>query len=798
MALGRLILFLCCIPFSALAQLDSIHWLPPLHARAEWGPQYIYISTPETTPFEVSIRLGDGSLLSTLTISNTSPQRFFIGDTEDTQVLVSEYSLHVALQGRGLILQGAKKFYANFRAHSSSQFQAGDLTCKGRSALGRRFRIGHLIQETISGRRSNFIGIMATEDNTTIRLSQYDPGVKFRIIGSDETVTAPLTMTLQKGESTVLAQYINTNGAAQPPNGLIGALLESNQPIAVNCGSWLGSPVIESSNDMGIDQIVPFELVGDEYILIRGNGSSALETPLIVADVDGTRVWLNGNATPVATLNAGDYFKVNTNQYASTNNLYIRSSEPVFVYQIVGGVPSGDDQYRTAGLNFVPPISCGIPNAVDNIYQPNQIGIMDFDGGLMIVAMRDSVVTLRIDGNIVPLGTPDAVSGNPDFVTYRRLTLFSQSNPPNIVSVVAQGAVQVATFGRNNAAGFAAFYSGFSQSSKPDLTLKIISDGVCPDTLVATGLFDGVQWLLGDSTLQYGPDTSLIVFTPGQYIASGYLGVCRRTNFARDTMPVSFVSPAFPYELEEPSCFGYSDGQILFGTPFGGFPPYEYSIDDGFSFQQQPDFYQIEAGNYYLIARDSTGCYNSPLSVSIGQPDPFSVDLSILRIEEPVKPGELVVLKAQPSRGVISTKWQPKDSTGCIFCLEYNAYPLYSQSYIVTVLDSLGCPASDTIFIAVEPLVFAPNVFNPDSEAGNERFYLSSRAPERVLYLRIYDRWGSLVFENEDFMTNSPRDGWDGWCKGEILEPAVFVFVAEVEYVAGRRFILKGDITLVR
>jgi gliding motility-associated-like protein len=797
-------LYLClllCLPFSALAQLDSIHWLPPLHARSEWGPQYIYITTPEAIPFDVTITDGTGTPLTTLTVSNSSPQQYYIGNTNQTQLLVTELELHQPLQQRGMILSGPKKFYVNFRTHSTSQNQAGDLTCKGRSALGKTFRIGHLFNESTSNssRRSNFISIMASENNTQIRLSDYDPGVDFRIQGADQSVTAPLTMTLQKGECVVFSQYMGFNSAAQPPVGLIGALLEASQPIAVNTGSWLGAPVIDNANDMGIDQIVPIELVGDEYILIRGNGSTALETPLVIAHEDNTLVWINGSSSPAATLNAGDYLKVNTSQYDPvTNNMYILSSHPVYVYQIVGGVPSGDDQYRTAGLNFVPPVSCGIPNAVDNIYQPNRIGSLSFDGGLMIVAMRDSAVTLRINGVVTSLGAPDAVPGNPDFVTYRRLTLFSQSNPPNTVSIVAQGAIQVATFGRNNAAGFAAFYSGFSQLSKPTLDLALISDGVCPDTLIARGKFDGIQWILGDSTLQYGPDTSLIVFTPGQYTASAYLGVCRRTNYARDTQQVAFVSPEFPYTLKEPSCYGFKDAGITFGAPFGGFPPYEFSVDEGATFKKDSSFQGLPAGNFHLLVRDSTGCYNRPLEVSIGQPEILSVDLAIKDADDPLKPGGRALLEATPSRPVVQSLWKPADGSGCFLCLEYTAWPEYSQWYTVTVYDDEGCPASDTIWVPVQPNIYAPNVFNPENYTGNGLFYLSSRAPEHVNWLRIYDRWGSLLFENKDFMTNDPQSGWDGMYKGEILPPGVFVYVAELEYSAGRRIYLKGDVTIVR
>jgi gliding motility-associated-like protein len=665
--------------------------------------------------------------------------------------------------------------------------------------LGKTFRIGHLIQGSSSSpSRSNFIGIMATEDSTLVTLSDYDPSVRFRINGVDTQVPGSVQLVLQAGESAVISQYVTSSFIQQPPNGLIGALLESSKPIAVDVGSWTGAPVTDNANDVGIDQIVPFELVGEEYILCRGNGSSVLEIPIVVAHLDGTSVFLNGSTTPAAVLNAGQFFQISTSMYTLAGNLYIQCSKPAYMYQMVGGTPSGDDQKRTAGLIFVPPISCGIPNAVDNIYQPNQIGSVLYDGGLMIVAMKDSTVTLRIDGLEVPLGTPDAVQGNPDFVTYRRLTLFAANNPPETASIVAEGAVQVALFGRNGAAGFGGFYSGFSKTKKPDISLQIIGDGVCPDTLVASGRFDGVQWYFADSLLQYGPDSFFVAYSPGRYTARGYLGVCRRTDYAEDDITADFNSPEFPYTIEEPSCYGFSDGEILFGAPTGGLEPYQFSVDNGQHFSSLPTAENLRSGNYKLVVRDVTGCYNSPLSVSIGQPDSLGVDLVFASIQEPVKVGEQVVLEAVSGRDVILHAWAPGDTTTCGDCPRLTVRPQETTWYTVTVTDDKGCSATDRIQVVLEPNLYVPNVFAPASETGNDRFTLFSKEPQPINWLRIYDRWGSLVFERNNIVTNDLSEGWDGTWRGDDVNPGVFVFVAEIEYAPGRKLFLTGDVTLVR
>lgn len=781
-------------------QLDTIHWLPPMHARNEWGPQYLYLSTPEEQAFPVSIRDGAGTLLKSVYISNSQPYQYTeLGDSNNTKILVPERDLQIPLQGRGLVMDGPKKFYAYFRAHSNSGFHAGDLTCKGRAALGKTFRIGHLLQAVDDdNRRSNFIGVMATEDSTLVTLRDFDPLTDLRVGGLDVQPSGPVSILLQHGESAVFSQYINGNEAIQPPNGLMGSLLTSSKPIAVNTGSWVGAPVVFMAHDIGIDQIAPLEQMGKEYILCKGNGSEILERPIVVAHFDNTKIWLNGNSYPAITLSAGEFLAIQTGSFSSSGNLYIRSSEPVFVYQMIGGTANGDDAMRTAGLIFVPPISCGIPNRVDNIYKPNTIGNMTFEGGLMITAMSDSLVTVRIDGLPVPLGIAAGVPGNPDFVTYRNLNLFSQSSNPSTISVVAEGAVQVAMFGRNQPASFAAFYSGFSKTLVPKIQLSMVGDGVCPDTIVAHGIFSGVQWEYEDSLLQFGHDTFLIAYVPGRYTATGYLGVCRRTDYASDSLVATFHSPQFPYALREPNCFGFSDGQIAFGNPYGGFPPYKFSIDEGTHFSGQNTFDHLVTGHYKLVVRDSTGCYNRPLNVYLHQPDSTLVDLMLRRPNGTLQSGQEAVLQALPGGPVVSASWTPLDSSGCSDCLFYSFYPEENTWVSVTVLDSAGCPAVDSLLVLVEPNLYAPNIIKPESSTGNDRFTLFSRTALPIRRLAVFDRWGEKVFLKEAFFTNNPDDGWDGMFHDKIALPGVYVFVAEVETQEGKVVIVKGDVTLMR
>ena len=65
--------------------------------------------------------------------------------------------------------------------------------------------------------------------------------------------------------------------------------------------------------------------------------------------------------------------------------------------------------------------------------------------------------------------------------------------------------------------------------------------------------------------------------------------------------------------------------------------------------------------------------------------------------------------------------------------------------------------------------------------------------------MNIYDRWGNLIYSATNFLPgdNSP-EYWDGKFNGKIMNPGVFVYLIEVEFLDGKRLLYRGDVTLVK
>jgi len=73
------------------------------------------------------------------------------------------------------------------------------------------------------------------------------------------------------------------------------------------------------------------------------------------------------------------------------------------------------------------------------------------------------------------------------------------------------------------------------------------------------------------------------------------------------------------------------------------------------------------------------------------------------------------------------------------------------------------------------------------------------KSVERIEYLRIYDRWGNLVYSTiESFLPNDTSIGWDGFHRGKLLSTDVFVYTLQATYIDNRTEIFTGDVTLLR
>ncbi len=446
-------LFLFFIALKANAQLDTKHYFSPMHAGSDTdgGNQFLYLSTPSTTAFTVTITDGAGTVLASPSISNSAPYMYAVGTAQSTttKMFVVKSQLNTPLTGRGLILTAPQPFYANFRVEDG--VQAEMMTAKGMAALGTTFRVGGFPQANTSFLvRNFFVSVMATDPGvTSVTINGYNSGIVFA--GSSNFSAASISFTLNQGQSYVISGY--ASDATANLTGIIGALVTSDKNIVLENGNILGTIANSASQDMGFDQSVPISKLGKDYIVVEGNGVAAMELPIIIAHSNNTQLFINGSTTAITTLNAGQYYIVPNSNYQGSphRNMYIRTSQPAYVYQALSGASSD----ATGGLNFIPPFNCYLPHAVDNIMEVDKIGSVAYTGYAMIFTQRGASVTIN---GAVQTGAVPVLGALWD--TYR-------VSITGNVKIASTNAMAMGLLGASGSAGYAGYFAGFSDIPSP-------------------------------------------------------------------------------------------------------------------------------------------------------------------------------------------------------------------------------------------------------------------------------------------------------------------------------------------
>ncbi|MEO1435317.1 MAG: gliding motility-associated C-terminal domain-containing protein, partial [Bacteroidota bacterium] len=247
-------------------------------------------------------------------------------------------------------------------------------------------------------------------------------------------------------------------------------------------------------------------------------------------------------------------------------------------------------------------------------------------------------------------------------------------------------------------------------------------------------------------------------------------------------------------------CNGDSNGSITVDTAniMGGTEPFIFSLD-GENYQTDPTFPGLPSGNYSVFVQDINGC-EAMTTVFVEEPPAIIASLGVEAID--IDLGDSTQLSTIVDLdGPFTYSWSPPINLSCLDCPDPFVRPFEPTVYTVTVTDTLGCSGTAEVLVNVdnERDVYIPNAFTPNDDGTNDVFMIFSDAGvANIESLRIYDRWGELVYQAQNFLPNDPTFGWDGRFRGQMMNPAVFVYYAEIRFVDDEVIPYKGDVTLVR
>jgi len=320
------------------------------------------------------------------------------------------------------------------------------------------------------------------------------------------------------------------------------------------------------------------------------------------------------------------------------------------------------------------------------------------------------------------------------------------------------------------------------------------------DAAITASVFGGtpeysLQWSNGNAL------TGISNLGPGVYsLQITDKNGCILTDSAVIIRPDDLV---IDFSSANPRCFGDKNGHIDLSVT-GGKLPYQYNIDGG-AFNGSPNFIGLEAGVYTMQVKDANNCITT-VTDSLFEPLPVGVSLGM---DSTLVLGDSLLLTPDISNaiGLLQYKWQSalQDTWVCadtIDCEEIWVKPARTNTYFLQITDANGCTGESRVKISVEKPrgVYVPTAFSPNNDNSNDLLLVHGKSNQvrNILIFRIFDRWGELVYQDQNFSVNDPTRGWDGSFRGAPCDPGVFVWQLEAEYIDGFKEVLSGSVTLLK
>ena len=257
---------------------------------------------------------------------------------------------------------------------------------------------------------------------------------------------------------------------------------------------------------------------------------------------------------------------------------------------------------------------------------------------------------------------------------------------------------------------------------------------------------------------------------------------------------INFSAPSLEISVEESPCPGETGTLEILS--FGGQGP--FTISGTFSSELTANTLPlsipgISPGTYTLQIVSADQCSSTAQFTIVTLPEP------VVNISSTIAAGGFQLMVSSNTE-LYNLVWTPAEKLSCNDCPN----PQASEPGNYTLVYQYGsdCTGQISIFLELEKggEFFVPNAIRTGSLSKNSWFYIdkSSELDARGLSLRVYDRWGNLMFEKLNFELGVHTEGWNGTFRNSSpVSPGVYVYVAEVILGNGVKVLLKGSITVI-
>ncbi len=201
---------------------------------------------------------------------------------------------------------------------------------------------------------------------------------------------------------------------------------------------------------------------------------------------------------------------------------------------------------------------------------------------------------------------------------------------------------------------------------------------------------------------------------------------------------------------------------------------------------------------YRVIGTDKYSCFADTGYVTVRV---FPLPTVYAGNDTTINIGKSVELTPVVSNDVDKILWSPAQTIIRYNLPSVTVKPFETTEYTVEVRNEGGCINRDKVVVHVicnGSNIYLPNTFSPNGDGANDIFYPRGSGLFTIKTLRIFSRWGEVMYEKNNFKANDASAGWNGTFKGALLTPDVYVYTVDVICDNSTVLTLKGNVALIQ
>jgi PKD repeat protein len=304
------------------------------------------------------------------------------------------------------------------------------------------------------------------------------------------------------------------------------------------------------------------------------------------------------------------------------------------------------------------------------------------------------------------------------------------------------------------------------------------------------------------------PDSNIKSSLKPPDIASSYNKIGVFTNAMADRQKLQSTFKPEEVFIDPVVSVGCAPMKVQFHNKLASYDSCRWTFGDGgYSNEKDPEWIFDIEGEYNVILQVFSSDGNRKSSSAMVTVHPRPQAHFELYPEKAVLPNDEIRFLNYSTNAVKFT-WDFGDGTTSDFFEPTHTYSKFNNYNVrLVVFSDWGCSDSLTVFNAFSgsayfidfPNAFIPNdqgpsggYYSPKSDEAAQVFHPSNSGVTEY-QLKIFSKLGILIFETSDLSL-----GWDGYNKGQLCEPGVYIWKVRGKFRNGVPFIKMGDVTLLK